>query len=347
VASATPAGPAALPEKGGPHRPRRLAWVREQPGDDSFLVFMGVVLAVTILGLIGYKVYKELNQKPAQAPAAMPLADLFNATRAVEGPPGRITVGYDFALISNSTDLREACPQMNDWQVPGGLVSSVGSGGKVTNSGVLVNGKYSRYIPYFTPGDLSLECDAALLQGSDLALCLGCIEEGRLDDGYRFEVYASPAGGGPAGAAIVEYLKGNQGRSSPVAKLPEVRARRNPPLFYRLKFELSAGVLRGYFQGQEVCQLPVGEMLPGSILLLGPNSRTAFDNVTIVGRPHPDFVKFRTDVYRLFRPSAAAPKPGPGSKPGTQPEPEPQPQPKTKAEPETKPEPAAKPPAGE
>ncbi|HOX05321.1 MAG TPA: hypothetical protein PK280_02885 [Planctomycetota bacterium] len=296
------------------YRDKRRGWIREHASDDSFLIFLGVIVALAVLGVVAYRLIPELRKPPPVAPVQVPLAAIFNGARAEEGPPGTITVFYDFAMRSDAADLRSACPQINDWHVPGGTVSRVESDGGTANSGVLVSGKFSRHIPYFVPGDLSVECDAALLQGTELALHLDSIDEGRVGDGYRLEVCASRAEGEEASAAIVEYRRGSQVRSSPPARLPELLARRNPPLFYRLKFELRAGMLRACFQGKEVLQLPVGETKPGSVLLMGPNSRTAFDNVTIVGQPHPSFIKPRVEMYRLFGGPA-------GAAPGTQPAP--------------------------
>jgi hypothetical protein len=44
-------------------------------------------------------------------------------------------------------------------------------------------------------------------------------------------------------------------------------------------------------------------------MLLGPDSRTAFDNVVITGRAHPDFIRLRTNFYRLFQAPPPAPPP--------------------------------------
>jgi hypothetical protein len=301
-------GPAAQFSTGnnGEYRDRRRGWIREHASDDNFLIFLGVVFAVALLGLVGYKLAKELRRPAPLPPIAVSLADIFKAAKAVEDPPGTIALFYDFATLTGKGDPRDDCPQISDWFIPGGTVARVEGEGAAANSGVLVSGKFSRLKPYFIPGDLSVECDAGLLQGAEIILRLDSIEEGRVDDGYRFEVCASRAPGEPASAAIVEYRKGDRVNFSPTAKLPELLVRRKPPLFYRLKLALSGGMLRGYFQGQEVCQLPVGKVLPGTVVLLGSGQSAVFDNVTVVGRPHPDFVKPRVEMYRLFRLPAGA-----------------------------------------
>jgi hypothetical protein len=277
-----------------------MGWIREHSSDDRFLVFVGVLVTVSLLGAVGYKLLKELRRQPAPEP--VPLTALYNAAQAEELSPGVIRASYDFATDPKIPELREACPQLADWEVPKGTVSRVEDAqGPAINNGVLVNGLYSRYRPYFTPGDLSVECDAALIYGSQIVLRLSSIEEGKEDDGYRFELWASRAGNEPATALIAEYRQGLQVRASPPASLPELKARRKLPLFYRVKFELADGTLRGYFQKQEVCRLPVGEVLPGAVMLLGPDSQTAFDNVVITGQAHPDFIQRRTSLYRLFQ----------------------------------------------
>jgi len=311
----------AMASKGrsGEYRERRRGWIREHSSDDGFLIFLAVVVVVGVLGLIGYKLIVEFHGAPPPEP--VPLVEVFSTPHASEGPPGTVTATYDFALRSDSSDLRESCPQMDDWQVPGGAISPTKGDGGADMGGVLVSGRYSRYIPYFTPGDLSVECDAALLFGSEIALQLGSIEENRLDDSYRFEIYGSREPGGPASAVIVEYRAGQDVRRGNIAQLPEVRTQRAPPLFHRIKLERVGDELRGSFEGKVVCRLQGAKMLPGAVMLLGPNSQTAFDNVTIVGRPHPEFVKPRAALRRLFHAPAntpaapAAPADDAGTKP--------------------------------
>ena len=305
----------AMASKGrsGEYRERRRGWIREHSSDDGFLIFLAVVVVIGVLGLIGYKLIVEFHGAPPPEP--VPLIEVFSSPHASESPPGTVTVTYDFALRSDSADLRESCPQMDDWQVPGGVISPTKGDGGADMGGVLVSGRYSRYIPYFTPGDLSVECDAALLYGSEIALQLGSIEENRLDDSYRFEIYGSREPGGPASAVIVEYRAGQDVRRGDIAQLPEVRAQRVPPIFHRIKLERVGEELRGSFDGKVVCRLQAAKMLPGAVMLLGPNSQTAFDNVTIVGRPHPEFVKPRAALRRLFHAPAAAPADGTGARP--------------------------------
>jgi len=286
-----PPGPLPPARPGSAYKARRMGWIREHSSDDRFLVFVGVLVTVSLLGAVGYKLLKELRRQPALEP--VPLTALYNAAQAEELSPGVIRASYDFATDPKIPELRESCPQLADWEVPKGTVASIG---------VLVSGQYSRYRPYFTPGDLAVECDAALIYGSQIALRLSSIEEGQEALGYWFELWAPRGPEEPATARIVQYRDEMiQVCASPTAKLPELRARRDPPRFYHLKFELADGTLRGSFQGQQVCQMPVGEVLPGAVTLLGLDSQTAFDNVVITGRAHPDFIRRRTSLYRLFQ----------------------------------------------
>jgi hypothetical protein len=292
-----------------------MGWIKEHSSDDRFFIFVGVVVVAGLLGFVSYKLIKEYGQKP---PEPIPLAKLFNAAQAEEIAPGVIRAGYNFDVDPRIYEIRDACPQLADWESPKGTVD---------NSGVLVSGLYTRYRPFFAAGDLSVECDAALVYGSQIALRLSSIRAGQENDWYQFELWAGRKGEIPPRALITQWRGGTQVRASQPATLPALEARRAPPLFYRVKFEIAGSTLRGYYQGQPVGELPADpELVPGMVMLLGPDSQTAFDNVTVVGKPHPEFVQQRSELYRLFPPAEREPPPAaPGSEnpPGNKAQPEP------------------------
>ena len=284
--------PEQILERSRRNRALRMGWIREHSSDDRFFIFVGVAVLAGLLGFVAYKLIREYGRKP---PAPIPLVELYYAARAEEIAPGIIRTFYNFDIDPKVYDLREACAQLADWESPKGTVD---------NSGVLVSGLYTRYRPFFAAGDLSVECDAALVYGSEIALRLSSIRPGQENDWYQLELWAGQPGGLAPRALITHWRGGAQVRASEPVTLPALEARRAPPLFYRAKFEIAGSTLRGYFQGQPAGELPADpELVPGMVMLLGPGSQTAFDNVTVAGRAHPEFVKQRSELYRLFPPA--------------------------------------------
>ncbi len=271
---------------------RRRSWIRIHGRDDRFLIFIGVLILVGTLFLVAYKVIEGWRKGPDHPP--VPLAELFYGA-AEEVAPGVVRAEYDYKINPRIRFLREACPQIGDWQITG----------TVANDGILVSGD-NRYRPFFTGDDLSLECDAALIFGSQIVIGFRDIHDGEEGSYYQLELNASRGQDWPATAQISEWREGGRVRSSELATLKDLKARRNPPLFYRVKFELSGGTLRGCFgpagqKPREVCRLPAGDLTAGIVLLRGPGSQTAFDNVVVTGRPHQEFVSKRTEIYWLFQ----------------------------------------------
>jgi hypothetical protein len=287
-----------------------VAWLKERGSQDGFLIFLGVALAVFFGGFVAYKILTGKEAPPPPRP--IPLVGLFNTRDAAEISPGRVRLVYNFDIDPKLSDIREACPQIADWESPKGWVD---------RSGVLVSGEFSRFRPFFAADDLSVECGAALLAGTQVSLRLRCIQSGREADFYRFDVSAARGAGGKPFVQISEWRKEMPRRSSQPVPVADFRPRGAEPFFYRLKFELARGVLRGYYQGQEVCSLPASpDLTVGEITLWGERSRAAFDNVVIVGTPHPEFISRRKALYELLQapeppaPAKAPPAKAPGKK---------------------------------
>jgi hypothetical protein len=161
--------------------------------------------------------------------------------------------------------------------------------------------------------------------GTDICLCLRSIEAGRENDAYRFDLRVARAAGGQPLAQISEWRRSTDvpRRGTQPAPAPDFRPRGREPFLYHLKFELSKGVLHGWYQGQEVCALPASpDLTVGEISMWGEQSRVAFDNVVIVGRPHPEFVARRKALYELLQgPEPPKTKPPKAEPPPRQPAP--------------------------
>jgi hypothetical protein len=272
---------------------RRRGWIGEHSRDDRFLIFVGVAVLLAVLFLVAYKVFEDWRSKESHGPVS--LVELFRG-EAEEPEPGLLRVAYDFRIDPEIAFLRDACPQVGDWSITG----------TVDNQGILFSAD-NRYRPFFDGGDISVECDAAIAFGSKVAIDLGSIYDEEEGDFYRFELTASLGEGWPPTAQIVRFREGGRS-SSPSASLPELkvsRRPRDPPTFYRIRFEQSGDRLRGYFARsgeklKKVCEIKAGKLTVGTVALRGPGSQTAFDNVVITGRPHPKLIEKRTELYYLF-----------------------------------------------
>jgi hypothetical protein len=191
----------------------------------------------------------------------------------------------------------------------------------VDNSGVLVSGD-NRLRPFFDGGDLSVECDAALVKGSQIAIDLVSIYDYDHNSFYRFELSAPLGPGWPALARIVTY---REGRPTPgaQAELPELKISArpsDPPIFYRMRFEVAGGRLRGWFAPAgsapvQYCEMPAGELAAGLVILRGPGSVTAFDNVVVTGRPHPECLAVRAKMHYLLYPEGLPLRPAEAESP--------------------------------
>ena len=295
---------------------RRLAWIGEHSRDDNFLIFVGVAALLALAGLVAFGYYRGKHKERTFPPVPLPL--LFSG-KAEEVAPGKVRVEYDFACDEAQPTAREACPQIADWK--NFVLDEKVYKFKVLPPGVMACGG-AGLRPFFQPGELSVECDVALITGSHISLVLGSVYKYCEGDGYRLSLAAERQGSWPATAQIIRHQDGARSGSSPVATLGELRAQRSPPLFYRVKLEMAGGKVRAWFgrnreELREVCSLDAPDDLgAGTVVLTGEDSVTAYDNVVVTGRPHPEFVADRTKLYHLLdAPGGVPPTRVPPAKP--------------------------------
>ncbi len=282
---------------------RRRGWIRIHGRDDRLLIFIGVLALAGILFLVAYSLVEDWREED-HPPVA--LTELF-AGDAEEIEPGLLRITYDFKMdpaapegLGRNYDLK-TCPQMYDWQLGRRNLA-----GRLAKPGILVGGTVN-YKPFFVPGELSVECDAAVLTGSKVGISLRSIFDHEEQDYYLFELTASRGPGWPAIAQLTKYDDGSKAASTSPVTLDGLRARRDPPRFYRVRLEMSNGFVRGYFRSEggkltKVCELEIGKdhLGAGTVVLSGAYSHTAYDNVVITGRPHPKMIAQRTELYYLF-----------------------------------------------
>jgi len=271
---------------------RRRGWIAEHSRDDRFLIFIGVAVALAVVFLVAYWAFRDRNLTGENPP--LPLTKLFHAP-AKTVAPGVVSVRYGFPYDKRYYLLREACPQLGDWQLKGTMSSQ----------GIMVGGK-ATYRPFFEPGYVAVEADAALVTGSQLTLILASIYDHREGDYFRFDLIASRGKDWPSTAQLSRYEDGSRSEATTMVEIPALRTRRDPPLFHRVKLELGNNRLTGYFAPpggklKKVVEMQVGNHLgAGKVILTGELSHTAWDNVVITGRPHMKFVEKRTQLYYLF-----------------------------------------------
>jgi hypothetical protein len=277
---------------------RRREWIGTHGRDDRFLIFVGVATVLLLGALVAFWVLKDLAGREDYPP--VPLAKLFHAP-AEEIAPGVVRVEYDFAFDDRHSFIRDACPQLGDWHLRG----------RMDSHGIMVGGA-GTYRPFFEPGGMSVECDVALVTGSQVTIFLKSIYDHSEGNYFRFDLTASRDKHWPSTAQISRYEGGARREASRLAQIPALRARRDPPLWYRVKLELSDGKLVGYYSPKDakyektkklpkVCELLIDDDLgAGKVVLTGDLSRTAYDNVVVTGRPHAEFRSKRTQLYYLF-----------------------------------------------
>jgi hypothetical protein len=271
---------------------RRRGWIGEHSRDDHFLMFVGVAVFLAVAFLIAYGVITNISEKEKYAP--VPPAKLFHAP-AEEIAPGLVRVKYTFPYDRRHYSVREACPQVLDWQLQG----------RMDGHGIMVGGM-GVHRPFYVPGDLSVECDVALVTGSKVSIMLRSIYDHREQDYLRFDLTAYRGKDWASTAQLSVYENGARIASGRLVEIPPLRARRDPPLFYRAKLVLSGNTLRGYYgpsskKLQKVCEMTVEDHLgAGKVVLTGELSHTAYDNVVITGRPHEKFIDTRTRLYYLL-----------------------------------------------
>jgi hypothetical protein len=310
-AGAAEAGPPTAPDRrAGPDRgrraaarqyaARRLGWIGEHSRDDNFLIFIGVAVTAAVAFLVAYGLYREWHREKPRPPVPLPL--LFNG-KAEEIAPGMVRVAYDFPYDERQPTDREACPQIGDWA--GFTLDEKTYRFETVRQGFIVCGG-AALRPFFEPGEISVECDAALVTGTHISIVLASIYDNCQGDGYRLSLTAGQRDGWPATAQITMHKDGARCNSSAVATLEDLRAQRNPPLFYRVKLVMSGGRICAWFGKdqdslKEVCSMDAPEDLgAGKVILTGELSHTAYDNVVITGRPHKEFIAKRTQLYYLF-----------------------------------------------
>jgi hypothetical protein len=281
---------------------RRRGWIQEHSQDDRFLIFLGVAAFLALAGILTFATLAALSTGgPIPEHQPVPTAELFHAP-AEEISPGLVRVTYSFPYDRSRRTVRESCPQIRDWLLKG----------QVSSLGILVGGRATSR-PFFRPGRLSVEADAALITGSQLTLALASIYDNCEGNLLRFDLNASRGEGWPSTARLGRYEDGSLQQSGPLVEIPPLRARRDPPLFHRVRLELAGKILAGFYAPPggklaKVCQMEVADhMGAGKVVLTGELSHTAYDNVVITGRPHPAFIKKRTVLYNLFQRT-----PGPG-----------------------------------
>jgi hypothetical protein len=307
--------PDAVEQPGGRSRQyaaRRRGWIREHARDDSFLIFIGVAVTLSVSFVIAYWVISSYRAKPTDPP--VPISELYHAP-AEEISPGVIRVKYEFPYDTKYYSVDEACPQTADWLRP--TLGPRRGTYRMAKQGILVGGK-ATLRPFFEPGCVSVEADVGLVTGSQITVIIASIYDYRDGDYFRLNLTASRGKDWPSTAQLSRYKDGSRRESTRAVKIPALTVRRDPPLFHKVKLELMNGKLCAYFAPpgaklQKVCEMQVEDnMSAGKVILTGQFSHTAYDNVVVTGRPHPKFVTNRTKLYHLFnmgaKPESAQPE---------------------------------------
>jgi hypothetical protein len=297
--SADSSPPEASKEKKSAQRIERLEMRRRsfarQEQEDSGLMKFGALLLIAVASVLAWYIFNGLiAEKPNNN--NLPMENLFHG-QVQELDQGLVRITYDFKTDPAIEDDKKATPGLRDW------IRS----GVVERSGVLVSGDNS-YRPFFQGDRLSVQVDFALLKGHRISIFLCCPYDDQDGDFYRLDLTGPYRKDWPSTAQILEMRENRRKRASAVQKIMELKSRENPPLFYTAKFELADGMLTGWCgklggKLEKVCEMKAGKIDVGNIVLRGPgagNLATAFDNVVIIGRPHPKFTRLRSRLYRFL-----------------------------------------------
>ncbi len=273
---------------------RRRSFARQEQ-EDSGLMKFGALLLIAVASVLAWYIFNGLfAEKPDNS--NLPVKNLFHGL-VKELDDGLVQISYDFKTDPAIEDDKKATPGLRDW------IRS----GVVERSGVLVSGDNS-YRPFFQGDRLSVQVDFALLKGHRISIFLCCPYDDQEGDFYRLDLTGAYRKDWPSTAQIFEMRENHRKRASKSEKITELKSQENPPLFYTAKFELADGMLTGWCgkQGEKlekVCEMKAGKIDVGNIVLRGPgagNLATAFDNVVIIGRPHPKFTRLRSQLYRFL-----------------------------------------------